>query len=103
MHTPRRYRYYDLLLAAFVVALLCSNLIGAGKAAVLTLPVLGEVTFGAGILFFPISYLFGDILTEVYGYAHDRCQFLGERPALAMAVGCTILHDTSHRWRYSIE
>jgi hypothetical protein len=72
MHTPRRYRYYDLLLAAFVVALLCSNLIGAGKVAVLTLPVLGEVTFGAGILFFPISYLFGDILTEVYGYAHDR-------------------------------
>ena len=72
MNAPRRYRYYDLLLAAFVVALLCSNLIGAGKAAVITLPVLGEVTFGAGILFFPISYLFGDILTEVYGYAHDR-------------------------------
>ncbi len=69
---PRRYRYYDLLLAAFVVVLLCSNLIGAGKAAVITLPVLGEVSYGAGILFFPISYLFGDILTEVYGYAHDR-------------------------------
>lgn len=68
----RRYRYYDLLLVAFVVALLCSNLIGAGKAAVVTLPVLGEVSYGAGILFFPISYLFGDILTEVYGYAHDR-------------------------------
>ena len=72
MNTSRRYRYYDLLLAAFVVVLLCSNLIGAGKAAVVTLPLLGEVTFGAGILFFPISYLFGDILTEVYGYAHDR-------------------------------
>ena len=72
MNAPRRYRYYDLLLAAFVVALLCSNLIGAGKAAVITLPVLGEVTFGAGILFFPISYLFGDILTEVYGYARAR-------------------------------
>lgn len=69
---PRRYRYYDLLLTAFVVALLCSNLIGAGKAAQLTLPLLGEVTFGAGVLFFPVSYLFGDILTEVYGYAHDR-------------------------------
>ncbi len=68
----RRYRYYDLLLAAFVVVLLCSNLIGAGKAATITLPLLGEVTYGAGILFFPISYLFGDILTEVYGYAHDR-------------------------------
>ncbi len=69
---PRRYRYYDLLLAAFVVALLCSNLIGAGKAALIHLPLLGDVTFGAGVLFFPISYLFGDILTEVYGYAHDR-------------------------------
>ncbi len=69
---PRRYHYYDLLLAAFVVVLLCSNLIGAGKAAVITLPVFGTVTFGAGVLFFPISYLFGDILTEVYGYAHDR-------------------------------
>lgn len=69
---PRRYRYYDLLLAAFVVALLCSNLIGAGKAAMVHLPLLGDVTFGAGVLFFPISYLFGDILTEVYGYAHDR-------------------------------
>ncbi len=68
----RRYRYYDLLLVAFVTVLLCSNLIGAGKAAVITLPLLGEVTYGAGILFFPISYLFGDILTEVYGYAHDR-------------------------------
>lgn len=68
----RRYRYYDLLLAAFVVVLLCSNLIGAGKVAVITLPLLGEVSYGAGILFFPISYLFGDILTEVYGYAHDR-------------------------------
>ncbi len=69
---PRRYRYYDLLLAAFVVVLLCSNLIGAGKAATITLPAFGTVTFGAGVLFFPISYLFGDILTEVYGYAHDR-------------------------------
>lgn len=70
--STRRYRYYDLLLAAFVTVLLCSNLIGAGKAATITLPVLGQVTYGAGILFFPISYLFGDILTEVYGYAHDR-------------------------------
>ena len=36
------------------------------------LPFFGTVVFGAGILFFPISYFFGDILTEVYGYAHDR-------------------------------
>jgi hypothetical protein len=36
------------------------------------LPLIGPVTFLAGVLFFPISYLFGDILTEVYGYARDR-------------------------------
>jgi queuosine precursor transporter len=73
METPRRHhRYYDLLLAAFVVVLLCSNFIGAGKAAVIDLPYLGAMSFGGGILFFPISYFFGDILTEVYGYAYDR-------------------------------
>ncbi len=71
-HAPRKHRYYDLLVAAFVTVLLCSNLIGAGKAAQIELPYLGTVVFGAGVLFFPISYLFGDILTEVYGYAHDR-------------------------------
>ena len=69
---PRKHRYYDLLVAAFVTVLLCSNLIGAGKAAQVELPFFGTVVFGAGVLFFPISYLFGDIMTEVYGYAHDR-------------------------------
>lgn len=67
-----RYRYYDFILAAFVCVLLCSNFIGAAKQATLTLPLVGTVTFGAGVLFFPISYLFGDILTEVYGYGRDR-------------------------------
>lgn len=66
------YRYYDFVMAAFVAVLLCSNLIGAAKAAEVTLPVLGTVTFGAGVLFFPISYIFGDVLTEVYGYGRDR-------------------------------
>ncbi|QHJ00067.1 queuosine precursor transporter [Xylophilus rhododendri] len=59
-------------MAAFVAVLLCSNLIGAAKAAEVTLPLLGTVTFGAGVLFFPISYVFGDVLTEVYGYGRDR-------------------------------
>jgi queuosine precursor transporter len=68
----RSYRYYDFVMVAFVVVLLCSNLIGAAKAAQVTLPVLGTVTFSAGVLFFPISYIFGDILTEVYGYGRDR-------------------------------
>ena len=68
----RSYRYYDLILGAFVAVLLCSNFIGAGKAATIELPYFGYVIFGAGILFFPISYFFSDILTEVYGYAYDR-------------------------------
>jgi uncharacterized integral membrane protein (TIGR00697 family) len=68
----RDYRYYDLVMAAFVAVLLCSNFIGAAKQATVDLPVLGPTTFGAGVLFFPISYIFGDILTEVYGYGRDR-------------------------------
>ncbi|WP_288106942.1 queuosine precursor transporter [Limnobacter sp.] len=68
----RQYKYYDFILAAFVVVLLCSNLIGPAKIAQLDLPLVGSVTFGAGVLFFPISYLYGDILTEVYGYGLDR-------------------------------
>lgn len=68
----KTYKYYDFILAAFVSVLLCSNLIGAAKAAEMTLPWIGTVTFGAGVLFFPISYIFGDILTEVYGYGRDR-------------------------------
>lgn len=68
----RQYRYYDFVMAAFVTVLLCSNLIGAAKAAEVTLPLFGTVTFGAGVLFFPVSYIFGDVLTEVYGYGRDR-------------------------------
>ena len=71
--TPiKNYKYYDFIMAAFVCVLLCSNLIGAAKAAQVDLPWLGTVTFGAGVLFFPVSYIFGDILTEVYGYGRDR-------------------------------
>lgn len=68
----KNYRYYDFVMAAFVTVLLCSNFIGAAKQATMTLPLIGQVTFGAGVLFFPISYIFGDILTEVYGYGRDR-------------------------------
>ena len=73
----RTYKYYDLVMAAFVMILLCSNLIGAAKVAIIG-PFnfgsfsLGPFTFGAGVLFFPISYIFGDVLTEVYGYARAR-------------------------------
>lgn len=66
-HPRPRYKYFDLVMAAFVAVLLCSNLIGPAKVC----SVLG-ITFGAGNLFFPLSYIFGDILTEVYGYARSR-------------------------------
>lgn len=72
MPSERRFKYYDLIMAVFVTALLCSNLIGVHKVTQIRLPLYGEFVFGAGVLFFPISYLFGDILTEVYGYARSR-------------------------------
>jgi uncharacterized integral membrane protein (TIGR00697 family) len=63
----RTYKYYDLVMALFVTILLCSNVIGAAKIATVW-----GFTFGAGVLFFPISYIFNDVLTEVYGYARAR-------------------------------
>lgn len=70
---PRTYRYFDLMMTGFVTVLLCANLIGPAKTCALTLPLLGgALVFGAGNIFFPISYIFGDVLTEVYGYAHAR-------------------------------
>jgi uncharacterized integral membrane protein (TIGR00697 family) len=68
----KQYKYYDFIMAAFAVVLVCSNLIGPGKVTQITLPVVGQLTFGAGIMFFPISFIFGDILTEVYGYGASR-------------------------------
>ena len=68
----RSYRYYDFVMAAFVVVLVCANMIGPAKASQAVLPWWGPFTFSAGVMFFPISYVFGDILTEVYGYARAR-------------------------------
>ncbi len=67
-----RYKYLDLVMVSFVVVLVCANLVGPAKAAQLDLPLLGLVTFSAGIVFIPMSYIFGDILTEVYGYDRTR-------------------------------
>ncbi|MGB2750711.1 MAG: queuosine precursor transporter [Pyrinomonadaceae bacterium] len=72
MAEQKKYRYFDLIMAAFVAVLLCSNLIGVHKVSSVNLPFYGEYIFGTGVLFFPLSYLFGDILTEVYGYARSR-------------------------------
>ena len=59
-------------MAAFVAVLLCSNLIGVHKVSSVNIPFYGEYIYGAGVLFFPISYLFNDIMTEVYGFARSR-------------------------------
>jgi hypothetical protein len=68
----KTYKYYDFIMAAFVCVLILSNLVGAGKVSVVDIPGFGAFEYGAGILFFPISYIIGDILTEVYGYARAR-------------------------------
>ena len=70
-----RFRYYDFAMAAFVAVLICSNLIGAAKLVQIFDFQVGPLQlgiFGAGVLFFPISYVLGDVLTEVYGYARAR-------------------------------
>jgi queuosine precursor transporter len=81
-----RLRYFDFVMAAFVTILLLSNVIGAGKRAILDLPFVGPWPFGAGILFFPLGYVLGDVLTEVYGYARARrCIWAGFAAMLFMA------------------
>ena len=81
----RSLRYFEFVMVAFVVILVCSNLIGPAKIAQVDLPLLGVLTFGAGVLFFPISYVFGDVLTEVYGYARSRRVIWAGFAALAFA------------------
>src|SRR3982751_3995511 len=81
----RQFRYFDFMMAAFVTILLLSNIIGAGKRSVIDLPLIGPWPFGAGILFFPVSYVIGDVLTEVYGYGRARrCVWAGFAALLFM-------------------
>ena len=67
-----RFRYFPYVMAAFVAILLLSNIIGASKPSYVVLPGGAQWAFGAGVLFFPVSYVIGDVLTEVYGYANAR-------------------------------
>jgi uncharacterized integral membrane protein (TIGR00697 family) len=83
----RNLRYFDFVMAAFVVILLLSNVLGAGKVAVVNVPGVGPWPFGAGILFFPVSYVIGDVMTEVYGYARARrCIWAGFGGMVFMAL-----------------
>lgn len=92
---PRHFRYFDIVMAAFVAILLLSNVIGAAKLSAVAVPWWpagwwpaedGMFIFGAGILFFPVSYVIGDVLTEVYGYASARrCIWVGFGALVFMA------------------
>lgn len=77
----KAYRYFDLVMVAFVAVLLISNTVST------KLVVLGPFTFDGGTILFPISYVFGDILTEVYGYRRSRrVIWAGFFAALMMAM-----------------
>lgn len=80
--SAHRFRYFEFVMAASCVVLVCSNIIGAGKVASVA-----GLSFGAGVLFFPFSYIAGDVLTEVYGYARARRVFWASVIAAAFAAG----------------
>src|SRR4029077_19974507 len=77
----RDFRYYELLVNAFVVILLVSNLVAQ------QLVKLGPLTLSGAQLLFPITYIFGDVFTEVYGYAGSRrAIWIGFGASALMAV-----------------
>lgn len=97
----KTYKYYDFIMAAFVCILILSNLVGAGKVSVIEVPGIGPFEYGAGILFFPISYVIGDILTEVYGYARARRVVwtgFGAMVFMAITTQIIVAMPPSDRW-----
>lgn len=69
----KKQRYFDIIMAAFVTVLIVSNVASSAKIVDLRFNVLGvPMAFDAGTILFPVSYIFGDILTEVYGYRRSR-------------------------------
>jgi uncharacterized integral membrane protein (TIGR00697 family) len=73
MPPEKSYRYFDLIMAVFVTVLIVSNVASSAKIVDLRFSVFGvPMYFDAGTLLFPLSYIFGDILTEVYGYKRSR-------------------------------
>jgi hypothetical protein len=69
----KQYRYFDLIMAVFVTVLIVSNIASSAKIVDLGFRLFGvPMAFDAGTILFPVSYIFGDILTEVYGYKRSR-------------------------------
>jgi uncharacterized integral membrane protein (TIGR00697 family) len=73
MNTERRYRFFDLIMAVFVTVLVVSNIASSAKIVDWGISLFGvRLAFDAGTILFPVRYIFGDILTEVYGYKRSR-------------------------------
>lgn len=69
----RQYRFFDLIMAVFVTVLVVSNIASSAKIVDWGFSIFGvRMAFDAGTLLFPIAYIFGDVLTEVYGYKRSR-------------------------------
>jgi uncharacterized integral membrane protein (TIGR00697 family) len=69
----KQYRYFDLIMAVFVTVLILSNIASSAKIVDLGFSLFSvPMAFDAGTILFPVSYIFGDILTEVYGYKKSR-------------------------------
>lgn len=80
-HHLAQFRHYEILVNVFVVVLLISNLVATKIVAI------GEMRFSGALLLFPITYIFGDIFTEVYGYAGSRrAIWVGFFASVLMAV-----------------
>jgi len=73
VNTTRQYRYFDIIMAVFVTVLVVSNIASSAKIVDWGFSIFGvRMAFDAGTILFPVSYIFGDILTEVYGYKNSR-------------------------------
>lgn len=77
-------RFLPLVTAVFVTCLTVSNIIAVKLAAFGALPAIGPLVLPAAVIIFPISYIFGDVLTEVYGYARAR-------QVIWIGFGCNLL------------
>ena len=88
MNTDKQYRYFDIIMAIFVTVLVVSNIASSAKIIDLKFKLIGiPMAFDGGTLLFPISYIFGDILTEVYGYKRSRRVIWTGFLCLALASG----------------
>lgn len=99
----RAYKYYDIIMVMFVAVLLISNIASSAKIIDWGVSIFGlPLSFDAGTLLFPLSYIFSDILTEVYGYGRDRrVIWTGFAASLLMTVCFLVIQylPGEHEWQ----